>query len=180
MTKPKEKELTQTQIDEGRSLLHDFKNVLDDDFEECAENIAQALAAAREEGRRDMRDECAELAKDVAIMHEQNGLTHPSNSPGRGRCFARSRCALDISGDISDLPTNAPEGESDEPADLADCENWFRLSPRESETRTCATDDCLNPPSYRFEASGIGSDYCMNCASTIQKQALKSLPTKER
>lgn len=82
----------------------------------CENTRHRALAAAREEGRRDMQDECAKLAKDVAGKHERHGeVVCAEHSIAKDISFFRSRTAMDIAAAIRNLPTNAPEpeGESD-------------------------------------------------------------------
>lgn len=36
---------------------------------------------------------------------------------------------------------------------------------------SCATGGCLNTPSWRLEAGGVGSNYCHNCKAKIEKPA---------
>lgn len=99
MTSPKEKVLTQTQIDEGRELLCEFKCIMDDDFERGATTIAQALATAREEGRRDMRDEIVGKLQSKADASRM--------APVRG-------LLKDCAQEFRNLPTNALESEVDD------------------------------------------------------------------
>lgn len=45
---------------------------------------------------------------------------------------------------------------------------WFSIltNPLHGE---CASEGCLNPPSWRLEAGGVGSEYCHNCKANIEK-----------
>lgn len=47
---------------------------------------------------------------------------------------------------------------------------WFDLMGDDLHTLSCATEDCEQQPTTRFEAGEVGSNYCPACASKIKAQ----------
>lgn len=76
---------------------------------EAAPIIAQALAAAREEGRRDMRDECLHVVKQQVWPLDGQIRAHSKISWKNGHTHAKN----EIRSAIRNLPTNAPEPEGE-------------------------------------------------------------------
>lgn len=48
---------------------------------------------------------------------------------------------------------------------------WFDIPTEFRAERRCASDGCSGVPVARFEAWGVGSDYCAECVEQIEKVA---------
>lgn len=46
---------------------------------------------------------------------------------------------------------------------------WYDIPTEHRADRRCASDGCMGQPVARFEAWGIGSDYCADCAKQVEK-----------
>jgi hypothetical protein len=54
---------------------------------------------------------------------------------------------------------------------------WFDIPVEHRADRRCVTKGCDAQPVARFEASGVGSDYCAECADRIERMRIRSAET---
>lgn len=57
---------------------------------------------------------------------------------------------------------------------------WEQLTADLSEARECASMNCNGVPVVRFEAGGVGSDYCAPCARRIERMRVRSIESNRQ